>query len=151
MESLHSHAGSWRHLVVDTAGPAGKFGVPDRKGGMGGISWRRTEVAYPLTASGKRNFRAGVVYRDKGCGVPLLMVEADRYTETGTVLADKDYYRRLVYDRSMPAMEVSGRELLILTSVLISPLLAVCQSQGPDVPVSRAERDPRGTADEKPA
>jgi hypothetical protein len=77
--------------------------LPGAPAGIGGIDSWRTEVAHPLTSSGKRNVRADAVFQDKDAGVPLLMVEVDRYTESAHVLADKvgayaDFYARRVRD-----------------------------------------------------
>ncbi|WP_327293039.1 replication-relaxation family protein [Streptomyces sp. NBC_01198] len=71
----------------------------------------------PLSSSGKRNVRVDAVFQDKDAGVPLLMVEVDRSTESAHVLADKagayaDLYARRVRPRDFlpaPATARSAR------------------------------------------
>ncbi|MEV6011964.1 replication-relaxation family protein [Streptomyces sp. NPDC051976] len=85
--------------------------TPGAAAGIGGITSWRTEVPHPLTSSGKRNVRADAVFQAKDAGVPLLVVEVDRYTEPAHVLADKvgayaDYYRRQIHDPALPGSTV---------------------------------------------
>ncbi|CAG6391838.1 replication-relaxation family protein [Streptomyces cocklensis] len=87
--------------------------LPGSPAGIGGIESWRTEVAHPLSSSGKRNVRADAVFQDKDAGVPLLMVEVDRATESAHVLADKvgayaDFYARRVRDPGLPASTGRG-------------------------------------------
>jgi hypothetical protein len=81
--------------------------LPGAPAGIGSVDSWRTEVAHPLSSSGKRNVRADAVFQDKHAGLPLLMVEVDRYTEPAHVLADKvgayaDFYARRVNDPALP-------------------------------------------------
>lgn len=81
--------------------------LPGAPAGIGSIDCWRTEVPHPLTSSGKRNGRADAVFQDKVAGLPLLMVEVDRATESVHVLADKvgayaDLYGRRVRDPALP-------------------------------------------------
>jgi hypothetical protein len=81
--------------------------APGASAGIGNIGCWRTEVAHPLTSSGKRNVRADAVFQDKDSGLPLLMVEVDRCTESVHVLVDKvgvyaDYYARRANDPALP-------------------------------------------------
>ncbi|WNI20215.1 replication-relaxation family protein [Actinacidiphila sp. ITFR-21] len=85
-------------------------GVP---AGIGSVTSWRTEVPHPLSSSGKRNVRADAVFQDKDAGLPLLMVEVDRYTEPAHVLADKvgayaDFYARRVRDPALPSSTGRG-------------------------------------------
>ncbi|SHN38159.1 replication-relaxation family protein [Actinacidiphila paucisporea] len=82
--------------------------LPGAPAGVGAIDCWRTEVPHPLTSSGKRNVRADAVFQDKAAGVPLLMVDVDRATESVHVLADKvgayaDFYARRVRDPALPS------------------------------------------------
>jgi hypothetical protein len=86
--------------------------LPGAPAGIGSIDCWRTEVPNPLTSSGKRNVRADAVFQDKDAGLPLLMVEVDRATESVHVLADKvgayaDFYARRARDPALPPS--SGR------------------------------------------
>jgi hypothetical protein len=56
--------------------------APGAPAGIGTIASWRTEVPHPLTSSDKHNVRADAVLQAKDAGVPLLMVEVDRSTET---------------------------------------------------------------------
>jgi hypothetical protein len=87
--------------------------LPGSAAGIGGVESWRTEVAHPLSSSGKRNVRSDAVFQDKAAGVPLLMVEVGRYTESGHVLADRvapygDFYARRVRDLGLPASTGRG-------------------------------------------
>jgi len=61
-------------VVAFTRGGRG----PGAAAGIGSIDSWRTEVAHPLTASGKRNVRADAVFQDKAAGLPLLIRCRDR-------------------------------------------------------------------------
>ncbi|NJP47797.1 replication-relaxation family protein [Actinacidiphila epipremni] len=82
--------------------------LPGSPAGMGVLESWRTEVPHALTSSGRRNVRADAVFQDKTAGVPLLMVEVDRATESAHVLADKvgasaDFYARRVRPPGQPS------------------------------------------------
>jgi len=88
--------------------------LPGAPAGIGSIDCWRTEVPNPLTSSGKRNVRADAVFQDKDAGLPLLMVEVDRATESVHVLADKvgayaDFYARQVHDPALPGSTAPRR------------------------------------------
>jgi hypothetical protein len=81
--------------------------LPGSPAGMGVLESWRTEVPHALTSSGKRNVRTDAVFQDKAAGVPVLMVEVDRATESAHVLADKvasyaDFYARQVRPPGQP-------------------------------------------------
>lgn len=82
--------------------------APGSPAGMGVLESWRTEVRHALSSSGRRNVRTDAVFQDKAAGVPLLMVEVDRATESAYVLADKvgfyaDFYARRVRPPGMPS------------------------------------------------
>ncbi|SDM63643.1 replication-relaxation family protein [Actinacidiphila guanduensis] len=105
------HAMAVNHTIVAfTCGGT----LPGSPAGIGSIDCWRTEVPHPLTSSGKRNVRSDAVFQDKAAGVPLLMVEVDRATESVHVLADKvgayaDFYARRVRDPALPPSSGRGR------------------------------------------
>jgi hypothetical protein len=81
--------------------------LPGSPAGIGVLESWRTEVPHALTSSGKHNVRTDAVFQDKAAGLPLLMVEVDRATESAHVLADKvaayaDLYARRVRPPGQP-------------------------------------------------
>nr|WSX75776.1 replication-relaxation family protein [Streptomyces sp. NBC_00899] len=104
------HGGAPHAMAVNATVVAFTRGgrLPGSPAGIGGIDSWRSEVPHPLSSSGKGNVRADAVFQDKDAGVPLLMVEVDRYTESAHILADKvasyaDLYARQSRDPALPA------------------------------------------------
>jgi hypothetical protein len=99
-------AGGARHaMAVNEAVIAFTRGgtPPGAPGGLGSIRHWTTEVAHPLTASGKTSVRADAVLTADDDGVPVLLLEVDRGTETAAQVAEKvtryaAYFRRPAVD-----------------------------------------------------
>jgi hypothetical protein len=77
--------------------------APDSPAGICGIEAFRTETHLPLASGSKAAVRVDAVLRAPAAGVPVLMIEVDRGTESPERVAEKlarydQYFSRTIYD-----------------------------------------------------
>ncbi|WP_225851263.1 replication-relaxation family protein [Streptomyces sp. HPF1205] len=77
--------------------------LPDAAGGICGVQAFRTETHLPIASGSKAAVRVDAVLRAPAAGVPVLMIEVDRGTESPERVAEKlarydQYFARTLYE-----------------------------------------------------